>query len=165
MIYIYIYTSGLPSISIDNVVLLQRRLVAFEGVLDLLCGSVGLLYVGGMQHLQKFWPVVVTSVLWWKIVVKLALEWRFWRLLGVNVALERRFQGPLAVTLAMEWRFQGLLAVKLALERWFRERLGAWRDPKGATGCRKEPPKAPEWTPRARKSMPSGPWTLKKRTL
>ena len=53
-IYIYIYTSGLPSISIDNVVLLQRRLVAFEGVLDLLCGSVGLLYVGGMQHLQKF---------------------------------------------------------------------------------------------------------------
>ena len=53
-IYIYIYTSGLPSISIDNVVLLQRRLVAFEGVLDLLCGSVGLLYVGGMQHLQMF---------------------------------------------------------------------------------------------------------------
>ena len=115
-----------------------------------------------MQHMQKFWPVVVTSMLWWKIVVKLALEWRFWRPLGVNMALERRFQGPLAVTLAMEWRFQGLLAVKLALERWFRERLGAWRDPKGATGCRKECPKASEWTPRARKSMPSGPWTLKK---
>ena len=164
-ICIYIYTSGLPSISIDNVVLLQWRLVAFEGVLDLLCGSVGPLYVGGMQHLQKFWPVVVTSMLWWKIVVKLALEWRFWRLLGVNVALERRFQGPLAVTLAMEWRFQGLLAVKLALERWFRERLGAWRDPKGAPGCRKECPIAPEWTPRGRKLMRSGPWKPKKRTL
>ena len=161
-IYIYIYTSGLPSISIDNVVLLQRRLVAFEGVLDLLCGSVGLLYVGGMQHLQKFWPVVVTSMLWWKIVVKLALEWRFWRLLGVNMALERRFQGPLAVTLAMEWRFQGLLAVKLALERRFRERLGAWKDPKGAPGYRKERPIAPELTPRGRKSMRSGPWKPKK---
>ena len=73
-IYIYIYTSGLPSISIDNVVSLQRRLVAFEEVLDLLCGSVGLPCVGGMQHLQKFWPVVVTSVLWWKTVIKLALE-------------------------------------------------------------------------------------------
>ena len=128
----------------------------------MLCGSVGLPCIGGMQHLQKFWPVVVTSVLWWKIVVKLALEWRFWRPLGVNMALERRFQGPLAVTLAMEWRFQGLLAVKLALERWFRERLGAWRDPKGAPGCRKERPMAPEWTPRGRKSMRSEPWTPKK---
>ena len=77
-------------------------------------------------------------MLWWKIVVKLALEWRFWKLLGINMALVRRFQGPLAVTLAMEWRFQGLLAVTLALERWFRERLGAWGDPKGAPGCRKE---------------------------
>ena len=115
-----------------------------------------------MQHLQKFWPVVVTSVLWWKIVVKLTLEWRFWRPLGVNMALERRFQEPLAVTLAMEWRFQGLLAVKLALERRFQGCLGAWRDSKGATGCRKERPKASEWTPRAGKSMPSGPWTLKK---
>ena len=153
---------GLPSISIDNVVLLQRRLVAFEEVLDLLCGSVGPLYVGGMQHLQKFWPVVVTSMLWWKIVVKLALEWRFWRLLGVNMALVRRFQGPLAVTLAMEWRFQGLLAVKLALERRFRERLGAWKDPKGAPGYRKERPIAPELTPRGRKSMRSKPWKPQK---
>ena len=82
--------------------------------------------------------------------------------MGVNMALERRFQEPLAVTLAMEWRFQGLLAVKLALERQFRGCLGAWRDSKGATGCRKERSKASEWTPRARKSMPSGPWTPKK---
>ena len=74
---IYIYTSGLPSISIDDVVLLQWRLVAFAGVLDLLCGSVGLPYIGGMQHLQKFWPVAVASVLLWIIVIKLALEWRF----------------------------------------------------------------------------------------
>ena len=123
--------------SIDNVVLLQWRLVAFAGVLDLLYGSVGLPYIGGMQHLQKFWPVVVTSMLWWKIVIKLALEWRFCRLLGVNMALVRRLQGPLAVTLAMEWRFQGLLAVKLALEWSFRERLGAWRDPKGVPGAEK----------------------------
>ena len=76
-IYIYIYTSGLPSISIDNVVLLQRRLVAFEGFLDLLCGYIGQLYVGSMQHLQKFWPVAVASVLLWMIVIKLALERRF----------------------------------------------------------------------------------------
>ena len=82
--------------------------------------------------------------------------------MGVNMALERRFQEPLAVTLAMEWRFQGLLAVKLALERRFQGCLGAWRESKDATGCRKERPKASEWTPRARKSMPSGPWTLKK---
>ena len=62
-IYICIYTSDLPSISIDDVVLLQWRLVAFVGVLDLLCGSVGLLYIGSMQHLQKFWPVAVASLL------------------------------------------------------------------------------------------------------
>ena len=96
------------------------------------------------------------------IVGKLALEWRFRELLGIKVAPERWFRGPSGVKLAMKWWFQRLLAVKLALERRFRGRLGAWRDPKGATGCRKEPPKAPEWTPRARKSMPSGPWTLKK---
>ena len=63
ILFMYMYTSGLPSISIDNVVSLQWRLVAFEGVLDLLCGSVGLPCIGGMQRLQKFWPVVVTSVL------------------------------------------------------------------------------------------------------
>ena len=81
--------------------------------------------------------------------------------LGV-MALVRRFQGPLAVTLAMEWRFQGLLAVKLALERRFRERLGAWKDPKGAPRCRKERPIAPELTPRGRKSMRSKPWKPQK---
>ena len=62
-IYIYIYSGVLPSISIDDVVLLQWRLVAFEVVLDLLCGSVGLLYIGSMQHLQKFWPVAAASLL------------------------------------------------------------------------------------------------------
>ena len=75
--YIYIYTSGLPSISIDYVVLLQWRFVVSAGVLDLLCGSVCLPYIGGKLHLQKFWPVVVASVLLWIIVVKLALDWRF----------------------------------------------------------------------------------------
>ena len=62
-IHIYTYTRVLPSISIDDVVLLQWRLVAFVGVLDLLCGSVGLLYIGSMQHLHKFWPVAVASLL------------------------------------------------------------------------------------------------------
>ena len=62
-------------------------------------------------------------------------------------------------------RVGGPLDVWLALERRFRGRLGAWRDPKGATECRKKRPKASEWTPQARKSMPSGPWTLKKLNL
>ena len=37
----------------------------------------------------------------------------------------------------------------------------AWRATKGAPGCRKEHPGAPEWTPRGRKSMPSGLWKPK----
>ena len=49
-ILVYICTSGLPSISIDNGVLLQWRLVAFAGVLDLLCGSVGLPYIGCLLY-------------------------------------------------------------------------------------------------------------------
>ena len=57
----YVYTSGLLSISIDDVDLLQWCLVAFAGVLDLLCGSVGLPCIGSTQQLQKFWPVVVAS--------------------------------------------------------------------------------------------------------
>ena len=150
------YTSGLPSISIDDVVLSLWRLVAFAGVLDLLCGSVGLPYISGMQHLQIVLACCGCSVVLWIIVVKLALKWRVRRLLGSKMALERRFRGPLGVKLAREWQFWRLLAVKLALERRFWERLGAWRDFKGVPECRKERPTTPESTLRERKSMPSG---------
>ena len=116
----------LPSISIDNGVLLALQFGSICSVLDQLNGIEYYLGTAVGLHLQKFWINFAESNVMmtlerhfgWPDGVKLALEPRLEQPGGAKLALERRFGSPSGVMLALERRFGSRNGVGDTLERF-----------------------------------------------
>ena len=91
-------TRVLPSISIDNGVLLAQQLVAFAEILDQLNGIEYYLGTAIGLYLQKFW------ISFAEVNVVMTLERHFGRPEGEKLALERRLEQPCGAKLALERR-------------------------------------------------------------
>ena len=110
----YVCARMLPSISIDNGILLALQFGS-------ICKSFGIVQWSRALFRHCSWVAIAKVLDYFSSIERFDdLGMTFWRPHGVKSGLERRFWWPGSTKLALESRFGWRTGAKLALERRFR---------------------------------------------